>query len=54
MHRYGLERGSESETLEQVGTRFNVTKERIRQIESRAMQKIRKIVEDEKLDIPGV
>jgi len=54
MHRYGLERGTESETLEQVGTRFNVTKERIRQIESRAMQKIRRIVEDEKLDIPGV
>lgn len=54
MHRYGLERGSEPETLEQVGTRFNVTKERIRQIESRAMQKIRRIAESEKLDIPGV
>ncbi|WP_437185643.1 sigma-70 family RNA polymerase sigma factor [Planctomicrobium sp. SH668] len=54
MHRYGLERGSEPETLEQVGTRFNVTKERIRQIESRAMQKIRKIAVEEKLDIPGV
>ncbi|WP_437223743.1 sigma-70 family RNA polymerase sigma factor [Planctomicrobium sp. SH661] len=54
MHRYGLERGSEPETLEQVGSRFNVTKERIRQIESRAMQKIRKIAEEEKLDIPGV
>ncbi|SFI74789.1 sigma-70 family RNA polymerase sigma factor [Planctomicrobium piriforme] len=53
MHRYGLERGSEPETLEQVGSRFNVTKERIRQIESRAMQKIRKIASEEKLDIPG-
>ncbi|HWL09424.1 MAG TPA: sigma-70 family RNA polymerase sigma factor, partial [Planctomicrobium sp.] len=54
VHRYGLERGSEPETLEQVGTRFNVTKERIRQIESRAMQKIRKIASEEKLDIPGI
>lgn len=54
VHRYGLERGSEPETLEQVGSRFNVTKERIRQIESRAMQKIRKIAADEKLDIPGI
>lgn len=54
VHRYGLERGSEPETLEQVGSRFNVTKERIRQIESRAMQKIRKIASDEKLDIPGI
>ncbi len=54
VHRYGLERGTEPETLEQVGSRFNVTKERIRQIESRAMQKIRKIAEEEKLDIPGV
>jgi len=53
MHRYGLERGSEPETLEQVGSRFNVTKERIRQIESRAMQKIRKIATEERLDIPG-
>lgn len=54
MYRYGLERGSEPETLEQVGSRFNVTKERIRQIESRAMQKIRKIAAEEKLDIPGI
>jgi RNA polymerase primary sigma factor len=53
LHRYGLEKGSEPETLEQVGGRFGVTKERIRQIESRAMQKIRKIAADEKLDIPG-
>ncbi|MCA9079684.1 MAG: sigma-70 family RNA polymerase sigma factor [Planctomycetaceae bacterium] len=54
VHRYGLERGSEPETLEQVGTRLGVTKERIRQIESRAMQKLRKIAVDEKLDIPGL
>jgi len=54
LHRFGLERGSEPETLEQVGTRFGVTKERIRQIESRTMDKIRKIAAAEKLDIPGI
>ncbi len=54
LHRYGLEKGSEPETLEQVGTRFGVTKERIRQIEARAMQKIRKIANEEKLEIPGI
>ncbi len=54
LHRYGLEQGSEPLTLEEVGTRFGVTKERIRQIEARALQKLRKIAEDEKLEIPGV
>jgi RNA polymerase sigma factor (sigma-70 family) len=38
--RFGLDRG-ESRTLEQVGERFNLTRERIRQIEARAMSKLR-------------
>ncbi|MFV0443629.1 MAG: sigma-70 family RNA polymerase sigma factor [Planctomycetaceae bacterium] len=54
VNRYGLEKGSEPLTLEQVGQRFGVTKERIRQIEARALQKLRRIASDEKLDIPGV
>jgi RNA polymerase sigma factor (sigma-70 family) len=54
MHRYGLEQGSEPLTLEQVGSRFGVTKERIRQIEARALQKLRKIAAEDKLEIPGV
>ena len=53
-YRYGLEQGSEAETLEQVGERFGVTKERIRQIEARALKKARSIAEEERLDIPGV
>ncbi|MCA8991683.1 MAG: sigma-70 family RNA polymerase sigma factor [Planctomycetaceae bacterium] len=53
VHRFGLERGTEPETLEQVGERMGVTKERIRQIESRAMQKIRKIAAIQKVDVPG-
>ncbi len=53
-YRYGLDDGSEPETLEQVGTRFGVTKERIRQLESRALKKLKKIASEESLDIPGV
>jgi len=38
--RFGLEDGH-SHTLEDVGARFNVTRERIRQIEAKALRKIR-------------
>lgn len=38
--RYGLDDGFQL-TLEQVGTEFNVTRERIRQIESKALRKLR-------------
>jgi RNA polymerase sigma factor (sigma-70 family) len=38
--RFGLEDG-EIHTLEDVGERFGVTRERIRQIEARAMSKLR-------------
>jgi RNA polymerase primary sigma factor len=53
MFRYGLSQGAEPQTLEQVGTRLGVTKERIRQLEARALRKLRKIAEDDKLEIPG-
>lgn len=51
--RYGLDQ-QEPLTLEQVGTQFGVTKERIRQLEARALKKLRKIAQDEQLDIPGI
>ena len=38
--RFGLDRG-EPRTLEEVGLRFGLTRERIRQIEARAMSKLR-------------
>jgi RNA polymerase sigma factor (sigma-70 family) len=38
--RYGLDRG-EPRTLEEVGNHFDLTRERIRQIEARAMSKLR-------------
>ena len=38
--RFGLEDGR-SRTLEEVGKEFNVTRERIRQIEAKALRKLR-------------
>lgn len=39
--RYGLDGGSEPQTLEQIGQRFGISKERIRQLEARALTKLR-------------
>ena len=52
--RYGLTEGSEPQTLEQVGRRFGVTKERIRQLESRALKKLQRVASVESLEIPGL
>ncbi len=54
LFRFGLNHETEPLTLEQLGSRFGVTKERIRQLEARALSKLRKIAVDEKLDIPGI
>jgi RNA polymerase primary sigma factor len=52
--RFGLSKGSEPETLEQVGTRLGVTKERVRQIEVRTLEKLRRIAQRKRVDIPGI
>lgn len=54
VHRYGLNEGTQPQTLEQVGQRFGVTKERIRQLEARALRKLRKIASETHLEIPGI
>ena len=46
--RYGIETGQEM-TLEEIGKEFNVTRERIRQIESKALNKLRKKTKSNKL-----
>jgi len=52
--RFGLEQGVRPNTLAEVGLRLGVTKERIRQIESRALRKLQKIAQIQRLDIPGL
>ena len=49
--RYGLN-GVSEHTLEQLGRELGITKERVRQIESRAQDKLRKYAHEEKLDLP--
>jgi len=44
-YRYGL-RGAEPETLEDVGARFNITRERVRQIQNGALVKLRRLLEN--------
>ncbi len=39
--RFGLDGGGEPQTLEQIGKKLGVSKERIRQHESRAMSRLR-------------
>ena len=51
--RFGLTRGEEPQTLEQVGTVMGVTKERVRQIQCRAMSKLRKAVKEDRIEDPG-
>ena len=50
--RYGLGRHDAPQTLRQVGREIGVTKERVRQIETRAIEKLRRFAEAEHLEIP--
>ncbi|QDT01565.1 sigma-70 family RNA polymerase sigma factor [Adhaeretor mobilis] len=47
--RFGLDHSTEPKTLKQVGADLGVTKERIRQIEARALNKLRQAAADEKI-----
>lgn len=49
--RFGLN-GAAEQTLEQLGRELGITKERVRQIESRAQHKLKKIASDQKMELP--
>jgi RNA polymerase primary sigma factor/RNA polymerase sigma factor len=50
--RFGLDHTQEPQTLKEVGARMGVTKERIRQIEARALNKLRVAAHEERIDVP--
>lgn len=47
--RFGLDHTQEPQTLKEVGASLGVTKERIRQIEARALSKLRQAAQEEKI-----
>jgi RNA polymerase primary sigma factor len=50
--RFGLDYSQEPLTLKEVGEELGVTKERIRQIQTRALNKLRIAAQEDKIDLP--
>ena len=49
--RAGLDDHAKGMTLEEIGQQFGITKERVRQLNARAMKKLRSIAEKEDFDL---
>ncbi|MBL8873270.1 MAG: sigma-70 family RNA polymerase sigma factor [Planctomycetaceae bacterium] len=52
IRRFGLDHKNEPLTLKEVGDQMGVTKERVRQIEARALVKLREAASEEHIDMP--
>jgi RNA polymerase sigma factor (sigma-70 family) len=50
--RFGLAENTEPRTLEEIGREFGVTKERIRQLETRALNKLRRFASEAGVELP--
>ncbi len=50
--RFGLDHSQEPQTLKEVGSQMGVTKERVRQIEARALSKLRAAAQEERIELP--
>ncbi len=48
--RYGLS-SDEPETLDKIGKKYGITRERVRQIESRALDKLRQLLHDDRMSL---
>ena len=47
--RYGLDENGQKKTLDEIGSRYGVSRERIRQIETRAISKLKKLCRNQNL-----
>ena len=47
--RFGLDDNGQKKTLDEIGTRYGVSRERIRQIETRAISKLKKLCKNQNL-----
>ncbi|MFO7901112.1 MAG: sigma-70 family RNA polymerase sigma factor [Planctomycetota bacterium] len=52
IRRFGLDHSQEPLTLKEVGSEMGVTKERVRQIESRALNKLRLAAQEARIELP--
>jgi RNA polymerase primary sigma factor len=53
IRRFGLDRNQDPLTLKEVGALLGVTKERVRQLEARALKKLRRAAEEQKIEFPA-
>jgi RNA polymerase sigma factor (sigma-70 family) len=51
---FGLSRGQEPLTLERIGKRLGISKERVRQLKTRAIEKMQAAARREKIELPAV